>query len=86
MSSGMSPETAKLGFIGRCLLVTACAAALILLWRVLQPMAPADPASRLVTARGDLAGDEKATGLVTDLCRSPERFMLATGDRRDDEA
>ncbi|KAK0330546.1 hypothetical protein LTR94_032413, partial [Friedmanniomyces endolithicus] len=24
-------------------------------------MAPADPASRLVTARGDLAGDEKAT-------------------------
>ena len=61
MSSGMSPETAKLGFIGRCLLVTACAAALILLWRVLQPMAPADPASRLVTARGDLAGDEKAT-------------------------
>nr|WP_257211533.1 trypsin-like peptidase domain-containing protein [Sphingobium sp. IP1] len=57
----MSPETAKLGFIGRCLLVTACAAALILLWRVLQPMAPADPASRLVTARGDLAGDEKAT-------------------------
>jgi hypothetical protein len=25
-------------------------------------------------------------GLVTDLCRSPERFKLGTGGRRDDEA
>lgn len=57
----MQPRYKRLGFVGRCLLVTACAAALMYLWYALQGVGIQDPAQRLVTARGDLADDEKST-------------------------
>ena len=42
----------------------------------------------VIEALGDalVAAQLGNAGLVTVLRRSPERFMLATGDRRDDEA
>lgn len=57
----MAPEPFRLGFVGRCLLVTACVAALIYFWAALGPLARPEPAARLVTARGDLANDERST-------------------------
>lgn len=48
------------GFFGRWLFATACLAALMLLWHALNQPAGTD-GQRVVTPRGDLAADEKAT-------------------------
>ncbi|MFX3586634.1 2-alkenal reductase, partial [Ralstonia mannitolilytica] len=52
-------------FIRRWLFITACIAALMLLWQFLPAIeawfSPREAAERTVTARGDLAADEKAT-------------------------
>ena len=52
-------------FIRRWLFITACIAALMLLWQFLPAIeawfSPREAADRTVTARGDLAADEKAT-------------------------
>ncbi len=52
-------------FVRRWLFITACIAALMLLWQFLPAIeawfSPREAAERTVTARGDLAADEKAT-------------------------
>ena len=52
-------------FVRRWLFITACIAALMLLWQFLPAIeawfSPREAADRTVTARGDLAADEKAT-------------------------
>ncbi|NVD35872.1 S1C family serine protease [Marinobacter lutaoensis] len=52
-------------FVRRWLFITACIAVLMLLWRFLPAieawLSPSEAAERTVTARGDLAADEKAT-------------------------
>lgn len=52
-------------FIRRWLFITVCIAALMLLWQFLPAIeawfSPREAADRTVTARGDLAADEKAT-------------------------
>jgi S1-C subfamily serine protease len=52
-------------FVRRWLFITACIAALLLLWQFLPAIeawfSPREAAERIVTPRGDLAADEKAT-------------------------
>ena len=59
------PRPAPDPFIRRWLFITACIAALMLLWQFLPAIeawfSPREAAERTVTARGDLAADEKAT-------------------------
>lgn len=55
------PGVLPLGFLVRCLLVTACLAALIFLWRSLITPADTTLVQRPITPRGDLAADEKST-------------------------
>ena len=59
------PRPAPDTFIRRWLFITACIAALMLLWQFLPAIeawfSPREAAERTVTARGDLAADEKAT-------------------------
>lgn len=51
----------KIGFIGRCLLLTACVAMLIMLWHYFQLPANRASVGASITPRGDLAADEKST-------------------------
>ena len=59
------PRPAPDPFIRRWLFITACIATLMLLWQFLPAIeawfSPREAADRTVTARGDLAADEKAT-------------------------
>ncbi len=59
------PRPAPDPFIRRWLFITACIAALMLLWRFLPAIeawfTPREAAKRTVTPRGDLAADEQAT-------------------------
>jgi S1-C subfamily serine protease len=59
------PRPAPDAFIRRWLFITACIATLMLLWQFLPAIeawfTPREAAERTVTARGDLAADEKAT-------------------------
>ena len=59
------PSPAPDPFIRRWLFITVCIAALMLLWQFLPAIeawfSPREAADRTVTARGDLAADEKAT-------------------------
>jgi S1-C subfamily serine protease len=57
-------------FLVRWLFITACLAALIVLWHTLST-APSDASGqRAITPRGDLAGDEKATIALFEKSRS----------------
>ncbi|MGV8396907.1 S1C family serine protease [Pseudomonas aeruginosa] len=59
------PRPAPDPFIRRWLFITACIATLMLVWQFLPAIeawfSPREAADRTVTARGDLAADEKAT-------------------------
>jgi S1-C subfamily serine protease len=57
------------GFLARWLFITACLAALMLLWHTLSAKPSDANGQRTITPRGDLAGDEKATIAVFEASR-----------------
>ena len=84
------PRPAPDTFIRRWLFITACIAALMLLWQFLPAIeawfSPREAAERTVTARGDLAADEKATIELFEnhaprWSTSPPRSWCATSGR-----
>jgi S1-C subfamily serine protease len=74
-------------FVRRWLLATACIAALMLLWQFLPALeaafSPRQAAERTVTARGDLAADEKATIELFEKSRASVVFISTSQLVRD---